>query len=966
MESQSTVPVAGFDPKALMEEMRKQNEAMLEAHKLQIEQQYQDQMQKFMQQFVPPPRHKGDGVLAQIKAKRPIIHDTEADEQSSRFHEHAKDRTMAPQFEQFEGDQKTHTLRAVAEGTRKNSYVVRTSGEPHESAGEIKAKAVAEKRQTAILAKKKSTVHPSLRNNPLEKSVAPAAWQKAQEDKKREKQQNAKKFAEAEVEARALGEYDHEDDFADTSASKTSSPVHVEHEDELDKFDDATRFMLKKTAFLVADQKNFARAEKIKEAKQRRKLRSPKKAKQFASTEFSNSAGGEVRNDNVEDEGTEVLDYIQEKIGYNSREGSAVGATRFPAVRTTTPLQTQGEEPQPQAKRNVLVKSVEFTGSEGTGTLPVIEPSGKIPGTHPDYLAEWEGEEEIRVNNNDYTVDPHLALHKSEWENEIARHILSVYATSHSKEDVKESKSTIKYVDIDRVETRDGVEEYVRSADGRGPYGSDVEINEGNEEGIDEVEDELGLTEKSQMLNGKGNRRPSDASDSTATSRHPTQQPGQKTAKEGGLDMTNVEKSFRNHSKYRSCLVVRVGRTGKTAGAPHNPGKEISIRGSPRCFPIWFVSSGEVYSSWARLPGGDKLQAQLFNLYEKRHFKEYLGILQKIIDDMWRVRTLGKIEGVEEFLNPRHSTRKRVTLDDSVRLVGKDGRVIQKLKDHKHKEVATAPKKPDHITGGGAWADEDPDGNVWDKIANDEKVEEAKRAELTDEDLISLWGQLILTANAFGILLIEKKSYDMALEILQNAEAWCKRSDFLPKHIRTEIMPHIYDALAFYFYKRGKNMSAMTYTNMALADHEELGNLDNICICLLHIAAIQSQAGQFKDAHKMLYQVLAMVEDGRLAFADATPKQLCLVAISYHNLAVIQMKLLVPDLACKSSQNARKIARLCLSYSNRWIHIFQWTHEAAMEDIRFQLTLKPKIPLNDQQLHVIKELTAEMYNPEAD
>ena len=223
---------------------------------------------------------------------------------------------------------------------------------------------------------------------------------------------------------------------------------------------------------------------------------------------------------------------------------------------------------------------------------------------------------------------------------------------------------------------------------------------------------------------------------------------------------------------------------------------------------------------------------------------------------------------------------------------------------------------------------------------------------------------MILTANAFGILCIEKKKYDLALEILQKAEKWCKRTDFLPKPIRIEILPHVLDALAFYFYKRGKNMSAMTYTNLALTEHEELGNLDNICICLLHIGSIQSQGGHFKEAHKTIYQVLAMVEDGRLAFESATPKQLCLVAIAYHNLAVVQLKMMVPDLACKSSQNARKIARLCLSYSNRWLHIFQWTHEVAMEDIKFQLTLKPNIPLNDKQLNVIRELTEDMYTPD--
>jgi hypothetical protein len=108
-----------------------------------------------------------------------------------------------------------------------------------------------------------------------------------------------------------------------------------------------------------------------------------------------------------------------------------------------------------------------------------------------------------------------------------------------------------------------------------------------------------------------------------------------------------------------------------------------------------------------------------------------------------------------------------------------------------------------------------------------------------------------------------------------------------------------------------------------------------------------------------------MVEDGRLSFEEATPKQLCLVAVAYHNLAVVQLKLQVPDLACKSSQNARRIARLCLSYSNRWMHVFQWTHDTALEDVRFQLTEKPGIPLNQKQLTVIKTLTMAMYNDES-
>ena len=129
------------------------------------------------------------------------------------------------------------------------------------------------------------------------------------------------------------------------------------------------------------------------------------------------------------------------------------------------------------------------------------------------------------------------------------------------------------------------------------------------------------------------------------------------TASQAGLTFKD-EASFTNHSKYRSCITVTVGRTGNGPGvSEYNPGEVISIRGSPRVFPIWFVSSGEIYSNWAKLPGGEELQAQLANLYERRRFKEYLGIIEKIIDDMWRDRSLGKIDGIDAFLNRRVSTQ---------------------------------------------------------------------------------------------------------------------------------------------------------------------------------------------------------------------------------------------------------------------------------------------------------------------
>ena len=60
-----------------------------------------------------------------------------------------------------------------------------------------------------------------------------------------------------------------------------------------------------------------------------------------------------------------------------------------------------------------------------------------------------------------------------------------------------------------------------------------------------------------------------------------------------------------------------------------------------------------------------------------------------------------------------------------------------------------------------------------------------------------------------------------------------------------------------------------------------------------------------------------MVEEGHLAFEAATSKQLCLVAVAYHNLAVVQLKLSLPDLGRCSLLNSYS-SRAFSSYSARF------------------------------------------------
>jgi hypothetical protein len=76
-----------------------------------------------------------------------------------------------------------------------------------------------------------------------------------------------------------------------------------------------------------------------------------------------------------------------------------------------------------------------------------------------------------------------------------------------------------------------------------------------------------------------------------------------------------------------------------------------------------------------------------------------------------------------------------------------------------------------------------------------------------------------------------------------------------------------------------------------------------------------------------------MVEDGRLEVGGVAPQKLCLVAVCYHNIAVEQLGLRLISEACVSAQNARRLARLCLSYSARFLKYFEKTHQVALEEL---------------------------------
>ena len=55
-----------------------------------------------------------------------------------------------------------------------------------------------------------------------------------------------------------------------------------------------------------------------------------------------------------------------------------------------------------------------------------------------------------------------------------------------------------------------------------------------------------------------------------------------------------------------------------------------------------------------------------------------------------------------------------------------------------------------------------------------------------------------------------------------------------------------------------------------------------------------------------------------------------MLAVCYNNIAVEHLAMRKYEDACVASQNARRLARLSLSYSNRYLRHFETTHNVAL------------------------------------
>lgn len=641
------------------------------------------------------------------------------------------------------------------------------------------------------------------------------------------------------------------------------------------------------------------------------------------------------------------------------------------------------------------------------------------------------------------------------WENEIARHILSVYASTNAQKNLKESHSLLDFVGdkakrkapaarpADDDQLVYSVPQFHRNYDdhvqrlnldaehGHTKHHRRLEHAAGDADATDAPGDDYNDHDDGGPADRDAEEAAPEALKGSTTATKKKRRRKKKAVAVAAAPLTPQEQAQREkraaerrqQERYVATLLAKIElhSAGLTEAQKQyrvnntitmRDGRTITVRGPPKVSPIWFCASGDVYCDWTALPGGKRLQAHLSLLYERSLFVEYLQLLQMLLLRLYRRAAFGE----ETFSAGTFGLQERY---GQTRVPPANVAKTQRARGGQHDTFTSAPpprsSSPSRPQAGDAWFDpvlraqlssplrRQAQRNYEDQLQQPPLQTQQAQTEaaasrpgtggartLREERLFSpgdpdhqrgaaeplltlpelrlLWRQLLMAAIAIGVLCTERGGalFDRGMDCFTLCDTWLRDFDELVplRRDRRELKAFVQDAMAFYFFKRKRSLAARAFSEQAMALFQETQNAEMEAQCLLHIAAVQCQLSQFKESHATLFHFLAMVETGRLAFAQATPKQLCMVAVAYHNLAVVQLKLDAPDLACKSSQNARKIARLCLAQANRWIDVFQYTHEVALADMKFELSTRTLDEMTPQQILLVRELAEALFAPD--
>ncbi|KAG3188839.1 hypothetical protein PC128_g12033 [Phytophthora cactorum] len=208
------------------------------------------------------------------------------------------------------------------------------------------------------------------------------------------------------------------------------------------------------------------------------------------------------------------------------------------------------------------------------------------------------------------------------------------------------------------------------------------------------------------------------------------------------------------------------------------------------------------------------------------------------------------------------------------------------------------------------------------------------RARGVDELETKLWKQLVVTCNAFASRCIDYQKFPAGLQLMKQAEHLIDNSILVDSFVRMELLAYLYDTYAHYYYRRRKPHAGLQYIMKAHEIHSRQSSWSHLAKCRLHIANLLSFQNKHTEAMNYMASILEMIQENKLeetseGVGGGSAQKLCLAAVCYNNLAVEQLYAREFEAASVSSSNAQRLAKLCLSYSNRWLPQFQATSDCV-------------------------------------
>lgn len=223
---------------------------------------------------------------------------------------------------------------------------------------------------------------------------------------------------------------------------------------------------------------------------------------------------------------------------------------------------------------------------------------------------------------------------------------------------------------------------------------------------------------------------------------------------------------------------------------------------------------------------------------------------------------------------------------------------------------------------------------------------------------VKLWRRLVVISNSFAIRCIQTKLHAKAMELIDKSlDLIDSDLALLPENDCNELTAATKETQAYYYIRRAKPSAALQYIISAsniYKSSNEPSRFINIARCRLHEAFIQNRLNKHDKAMTSLKSIIAMVERGVLEMQDEK-EVLLLCSSAYLNIAVIQLSTGHVSDSCVSSQNARRLARLCLSVSSHYLPIIESTHKNGLNQLSQMLQ-------NNQNANLFQGLISELFD----